>query len=99
VGDFPVGFNGANGRAGTLEPSVSAGTQRLTRTRRTIRENGKRSTCMLAHGGVVAMKRWFVCSLFATALLAARGGAQEPAQLASPDYFADAGIAADANCP
>jgi hypothetical protein len=39
AGEFPVGFNDANGRAGTLKPTVSAGTQRLTRTRRTIREN------------------------------------------------------------
>jgi hypothetical protein len=45
------------------------------------------------------MKRWFVCSLMATAMLAARGVAQEPAQLASPDYYADGGTTADANCP
>jgi hypothetical protein len=45
------------------------------------------------------MKRWFACSILATAFLAAHGLAQEPAQLASPDYFADAGITPNANCP
>jgi hypothetical protein len=45
------------------------------------------------------MKRWYVCSMLASALLVARGVAQEPAQLASPDYYADGGTTSNANCP
>ena len=45
------------------------------------------------------MKRWFVCSLLATALLAARGVAQEPAQLGGADYYADSSTPTDGNCP
>ena len=42
---IPGGFNGVNARAGTPRPTVVPSTQRLTSTRRIIRENGKRFTC------------------------------------------------------
>lgn len=46
------------------------------------------------------MKRWFLCSLLATAILGARGSAQEePAPLAGGDYYADSSTPIDGNCP
>ena len=45
------------------------------------------------------MKRWFVCSVIAAALLSASSMAQEPAPLAGADYYADSGTPVDGNCP
>jgi hypothetical protein len=45
------------------------------------------------------MKRLFVCSILATALLAARGVAQQPAPFAGGDYYADGNVPVDGNCP
>jgi hypothetical protein len=45
------------------------------------------------------MKRWFVCTLLATASLVVRGLSQEPAQIASADYYADSGTPDGGNCP
>src|SRR5262245_53909542 len=70
--------------------TVADGRQRLTRSCGTIRENGSRTNCPTTQGGVAAMKRMFVCTVLASALLAGRAGAQEPAPLGGNDYHATA---------
>src|SRR6478609_5822464 len=98
-GELPVGFDGGAATSGTLESTALAGTQRFTRTWRTIRVNGRQSLRRLTQGGVVAMKRLFVCSVLAAMVVAGRGVAQEPAPLAGNDYYADAMTPIDGNCP
>src|SRR5262245_15909667 len=53
----------------------------------------------MTQGGVAAMKRLFVCTVLASALLAGRAGAQEPAPLAGNDYYANSATPIDGNCP